>query len=197
MKAMAQQETRTALLKAGIELMRIRGYNHTGLKEILDQVGVPKGSFYHFFDSKEAFGQEALDYYVAQFEPFMQQFFSDTTVRPLQRIRNFFEASRQRLESEECRGGCIVGNFAQELADQDEAFRESLARIMEGWEARFTACLEEAQRDGDITSNTDVRELAQFLFDSWEGAILRMKTTKDIAPVDSFINVIFNSILKT
>jgi len=194
---MAQQETRTALLRAGIELMRIRGYNHTGIKEILDQVGVPKGSFYHFFDSKEAFGREALNYYVDQFEAFMGHFFTDQSVRPLQRIRNFFEASRQRLESEECRGGCIVGNFAQELADQDEAFRLSLARIMDAWEARFTTCLEEAQQDGDIGANMDAGELAQFIFDSWEGAILRTKTTKDLTPVDSFINVIFNTVLKT
>jgi TetR/AcrR family transcriptional repressor of nem operon len=193
---MSEVSTKVRLLQAGKAIFLEKGYNHTGLQEIVKSVGVPKGSFYHFFASKEDFGLAVLEHHLKAFQPIMDQhLLADKTVPPLQRLRNFFEAGCAQLESEECKGGCIVGNFAQEMADQNETFREYLSSALSHWQDQFTTCLKKAQEHGDISEDENVEALGQFLMNGWEGAILRMKVTKSMEPVHNFVAVIFDKVL--
>lgn len=193
---MSKTTTKDILISTGLKLMLTKGYGGMGLQEIVKDAGVPKGSFYHFFPSKEAFGLAVLEAHVAEFEAFIKRFLLDTKTSPLERLRNFFHAGRQQMAAAQCEGGCLVGNLVQELADQDATFRQRLEEIMAGWERHIESCLVQAQQERTLDESVAASELARFILDSWEGAILRMKVTKDIAPVDGFIHILFEKVLK-
>ncbi len=122
---------------------------------------------------------------------------SEEGVPPLDRLRNYFEVVSEALRSDECRKGCLVGNLSQEMADQSEAFRARLEEIFESWVDRYAECLKEAQDAGEVPPDLDVRELAEFWLNSWQGAILRAKTMRSPAPLRTFLAVMFGNILSS
>jgi TetR/AcrR family transcriptional repressor of nem operon len=172
------------------------GYNHTGLNEILAEAGVPKGSFYYYFNSKEDFGLQVLDEFAARTEARITGFLADTSQPPLARLRAYFEWYANYWESLDSSLGCMLGNLGQELADQNEAFRLKVEATMAVRSEDIARCLRAAQQAGQIDAALDVQELAAFCFNSWEGAILRMKVAKSTAPLHTFIHTLFDGILK-
>ena len=189
---MSQSSTQDKIIEAGIELFLEKGYNGAGLKEILAAANVPKGSFYHFFDSKEAFAKAALQNYAQAFTPLLRQFLVNGEGSPLSRLDAFFGAMIQRFDQEmECKGGCLIGNFAQEMADSSPLFRQVVASVMNDWKGHFVTCLEEAQRVGELAEHLPVEALAEVLLNSWEGALLKMKVVKSVAPLEDFRKVFF------
>lgn len=193
---MSKETTKTALLEAGRRVFLERGYNHAGVESILHSAGVPKGSFYHYFASKEDFGLQVLNQFAERHNADLDRYLSDTTMTPLGRLRRLVEATCERLESQQCRNGCLVGNLSQEMADQSEAFRSRLDEIFRGWSDRYASCLLQAQRIGEIPEDYDAAELAEFLLNSWQGAVLRAKTLRSTAPLRTFLNVMFGSVLR-
>lgn len=192
---MSRENTRDTLLEAGQRIFLERGYNHAGLDTILQTAGVPKGSFYHFFQSKEAFGLEVINRVSEAIDAEIDRHLGNTELSPLERLRSHGEAVCQRLASRQCRNGCLVGNLSQELADQSEAFRSRLETIFRGWVDRYAACLREAQAEGELTENVDAAELAEFWISGWQGAMLRAKTIRNPAPLQSFLNLMFGYVL--
>jgi TetR/AcrR family transcriptional regulator, transcriptional repressor for nem operon len=187
--------SKQALLDAGARLLRERGHGGTGLAEILKTAGVPKGSFYHYFPSKDAFVAELLDAYVVAQRARMEEFLGRRDRPPLERLRAFFEAEAERHRREGCRGGCLVGNLAQELADQNPEMRTRLEGILKEWTGRFGDCLAEATRSGTVPEGSDIRGLADFLMNGWQGALLRTKTLKSARPLHQFVEVAFGKLL--
>src|SRR5262245_40246468 len=180
---MSKESTKTILLEAGKRIFLERGYNHSGIEAILQAAGVPKGSFYYYFESKEDFGLQVLDRFAAEIRANFDRSLGDLTRSPLQRLRHYFEEVCVRLDSRQCRNGCLVGNLSQELADQSEAFRSRLEVIFEDQRDRYAACLKLAQDAGEIPPDLDVRALAEFCLSSWQGAILRAKAARSILPI--------------
>ena len=82
-------ETRETLLRAGVAALTEKGFSATGIDEILRSVNVPKGSFYHYFGSKESFGAELIDIYAAYFARKLDRILTDPTRTPLERLRDF------------------------------------------------------------------------------------------------------------
>jgi TetR/AcrR family transcriptional repressor of nem operon len=193
--AMARGVTRNRLIEAGRAVFLEKGYNHAGIEAILQAAGVPRGSFYNYFESKEDFGLQVIDDFARGYNAELEQCLGDTTVGPLARLRGYFESLIERLESNRCRNGCLVGNLSQEMADQSEVFRARLEEIFEHWVDRYTACLEEARAAGELPDDTDVRGLAEFLLNSWQGAVLRAKTARSTAPLRIFVELAFGGIV--
>jgi TetR/AcrR family transcriptional repressor of nem operon len=193
---MSKEKTKNTLLEAGKRIFLEKGYNHAGIESILQAAGVPKGSFYYYFESKEDFGLQVLDQFAACYRQEIDRYLGDLTLSPLERLRRYFEAACERLESQQCRQGCLVGNLSQEMADQSEAFRSRLEQIFEGWVGRYADCLEQARHAGEIPPHLDVRELAEFWLNSWQGALLRAKTERNTRPLRTFLNVMFGPLLQ-
>ena len=120
----------------------------------------------------------------------------EAQIPPLDRLRNYCELVFEKLESDQCRKGCLVGNLSQEMADQSEVFRARLEEIFENWVDRYAACLSEAQQAGEIAPDLDVHDLAEFWLNSWQGAVLRAKTMRSAAPLRTFLAVMFGNILQ-
>ena len=193
---MTKGATKDDLLEAGQRIFLARGYNHAGIESILQEAGVPKGSFYHYFGSKEDFGLQVLNRFAEMHNADLDHYLRDTNLAPLARVRRLTEALCDRLERKQCRNGCLVGNLSLEMAEQSEAFRSRLDEICGGWTARFAECFQAAQMAGELSEEIDVRELAEFWLNSWQGAVLRAKTIRSTAPLRTFLNLMFASVLK-
>ena len=187
-------EFRRKLLRVGLELMTEKGFMKTGLDEVLLQAGVAKGSFYHYFSSKEAFGIELIACYAAYFARRLEYFFEDESLSPLERIAAFAEDAENRMARFNYKRGCLVGNLGQEMNVLPESFRLKIMDIFEDWQARCAKCLQEARRAGEISERVDVDKAAVAFWIGWEGAVLRAKLEQRPDPLRSFIEFFLQGI---
>jgi TetR/AcrR family transcriptional repressor of nem operon len=192
----AKQDTKLLLLEAGIGIMLEKGYNNTGISEVLASVGVPKGSFYHFFESKEEFGLAIIAYTGEGYAIKMSKIFGDSSLKPVERLKKYCSESRKDMVANECRKGCLIGNLSQEMADQSERMRAALVTVLESGRKAFADCIEEAQKNGEISSKRPAIDLAELVHSTWTGAFLRAKTLKNPEPIDICTRLIFEDILK-
>ncbi len=173
------------------------GYNNTGLNEVLAASGVPKGSFYYYFSSKENFGLELIEQFEQANKAMLKEYLQDQTFDPLSRLRRYFQSNIDFLVGLECRQGCLIGNLGQEMADQSETFRLRVQQVLKEWAASLAACLKEAQEVGQLAPHFETSQLGSFLLANWQGAILLMKVTKNSVPLDTFMFNTFKILLKS
>jgi TetR/AcrR family transcriptional repressor of nem operon len=192
-----RQDTKTRLLEAGIELMYEKGYSNTGIQEVLVRVGVPKGSFYHYFESKEDFALKIIEHHDQKCRARLERILRNAEVSPLARLRNYCEEGKRDLEERNCRKGCLIGNLSQEMADQSEILRTALSDVMARWRDFFTTCIAEGQSVGELSQIWPAAKLAELFLSGWEGAIMRAKSSKSLEPLDVFIDLMFTHILQT
>lgn len=192
---MEKNETRATIIRIGTDLIGRQGYNATGIDAVLKEAGVPKGSFYYYFKSKEEFGLAVIDHFAERYDQRLDTFLNDEEVTPLNRIRNLLEGGLVRLEQNQCARGCLIGNLGQELADQNERFRSRLDEIFRSWKERYAACLREAQGAGELSRDLDSNVVAGFILSGLEGAILRAKVMKSPQPFRDFIATLFATVL--
>ncbi len=190
-----KQDTKRALVEAGLDLLITQGYHKTGIKEVLDKVGVPKGSFYHYFESKDAFGHELLNHYSTAQLSYMEQVLSDPARSPLDRMKKLFGDLLQHYEEMNYWGGCFLGNMSQEMGNVSEAFEDHCAQEFERWRVPFAACIREAQARQEIAEALDAEALADFILNSWEGALLRMKVMRSTQPLQLCVKMLFETCL--
>ena len=186
-----QRDTRERLLRTGIELLTEHGFASVGLERVLKQVGVPKGSFYHYFKSKDDFAQQVVAGYGDYFAAKLDRWLLNGQRQPLQRLLDFVEDGKQGLERYEFKRGCLVGNMGQELAASHPVLRDQLEAVFIDWQARVSACLLEAQAAGQLARHVDCEAWAEFFWIGWEGAILRAKLSQTLAPIELFSTMYF------
>jgi TetR/AcrR family transcriptional regulator, transcriptional repressor for nem operon len=191
-----KEKTKGILLEAGRRIFSEKGYTASGIEAVLQAAGVPKGSFYYYFQSKEDFGLQVIESFAQSFEAKMDLCLHDESLPPLERMRRLFGGIVEHIETHQCRQGCLVGRLSQEMADQNEVFRARLEEIFEGWVGRLADCLRQAREAGELPAHLDVRELAEFWLNSWQGAVLRAKTMRSIAPLRTFLDMMFSYILQ-
>jgi len=179
-------DARGTLLRAGMELLTEQGFTATGLDAMLKRVSVPKGSFYHYFTSKDAFGREVIDAYDAYFHAKLERWLGDDSRAPLARLRDFVDDAKAGIARHAYTRGCLVGNLGQELGALPAGYREQLARVLQGWQDRVAACLRTAQRRGELAEDADCDALAAFFWIGWEGAVLRARLVANASPLDVF-----------
>jgi TetR/AcrR family transcriptional repressor of nem operon len=179
-------EVRQRLLAAGLDLVHARGFTASGVKDITDAAGVPKGSFYAYFPSKEAFAAAILNHYWSDIESRLLPIL-DADGSAQERIIRFFHALADEHEAGDFLLGCLVGNLSLELGGSSEPTRTELVRILDRWDAALTACVRSGQGGSDqVRTDLDAEELASLLIEAWEGAALRGKVTRSRAPYDRF-----------
>lgn len=186
-----QTPKRNELIRAGREIIVRQGFNAAGLSSILTAADVPKGSFYYYFQNKEDFGLAIIEDFAAEYQEKLQKTIGNEKLPPLQRLSSYFLASQAEMEACNCVNGCLIGNLAQELAAQSEVFCDRINQIFSDWEAQFAACLEAAQASGELSSDIDSSQLAQFILSGWQGAILKAKVARSTAPMQAFVDMLF------
>ncbi|NYS42919.1 TetR family transcriptional regulator [Pseudomonas syringae pv. actinidiae] len=182
-----QPRTREVLLRRGLEVLTEQSFSATGLDYILKEVGIPKGSFYHYFPSKEAFGRAVLEEYSRYFAQRLDRWLLDEALSPLERLVGFVQSAKDGMARHDYRRGCMVGNLGQEVVLLPEGFRDTLEQILLDWQAKLAACLSAAQASGELSRRADCHELAAFFWIGWEGAVLRARLVKSDKPLNTFI----------
>ncbi|MGD0722695.1 MAG: TetR family transcriptional regulator C-terminal domain-containing protein [Roseiarcus sp.] len=190
---MAKPNVREQLLSAGLEALHARGFNATSVQDITAAAGVPKGSFYNHFASKEDFGAAAIQRYAASAHA-RRRILGDAGLSPLTRLRRYFE-SLVALPRYPGAPGCMLGNFGAELSNQSPAIRACVGTAFAEWTAALAEVIGQAQRAGELPSGDPPEALAAFVIDAWEGAVLRAKVAQNRTPLDAFLTMVFSRIL--
>ena len=178
-----KQINRENLLNQGVSLLMQQGYHGTGLKEILDAVQIPKGSFYNYFGSKENFAAEVIQYYI---EPFIQQL-NTHLLNPdndtLSALQCYFNELITELEKAGFKGGCLLGNLMGEVGDTSELCQKSLQSAVHRYRDLLQAGLLKAQQEGTVRTDISAENMADLLVNMWQGALLRMKIEQSSTPL--------------
>jgi TetR/AcrR family transcriptional repressor of nem operon len=174
---------RENLLNKGVALLKEQGYHGTGLKEILDAVQIPKGSFYNYFSSKEEFCAAVIGHYI---EPFIVQLdghLQNPDLDALSALTQYFSELIAELENAGFKGGCLLGNLMGEIGDTSELCREALQLAVNRYRNLLQAGLEQAQQQGTVRTDLSAQVMADLLTNAWQGALLRMKIEHSSVPL--------------
>ncbi len=192
---MEDASTRDRLIDTGIQSMLSKSYHGVGIAEVLAQAGVPKGSFYHYFRSKEDFGAAVIRRYWTTAREAMGEILADPSKTPMQRLRAYFHWALEQQVLSDCREGCLLAKLGTEVSHGSSVLRQELKRSTDQWLELLADGIREAQESGELNPVYDPDKLALFLFAAWEGAGLRMVILQDRAPLDNFIELVFGGML--
>ena len=174
-------------IRSGLEALTTQGFTRAGLEPILKQAGVPKGSFYHYFASKEEFGRALLVAYQLYFSTRLMRCFDDALLPPLERLRQWHDLAIKGMAKHQYQRGCLVGNLATEASLLPEAFVAEVEAVWLDWQQRLACLLDEARCRGDIPADSDCDALAELFWTGWEGAVLRARLQRESAPMTRFL----------
>jgi TetR/AcrR family transcriptional repressor of nem operon len=191
----SSHDVRGRLLEAGIQVFSKSGFNGCSVQDITEAAGVPKGSFYNHFESKEALGGAALEHYWSEGACDRLQILTRPELPPCARLRAYFEQVTAEMAQIGFTCGCLIGNMAAELSDHSPVIAAQLSTIFAGWNRLVADCIREAQTAGEIKSNADPEQLAAFVLNAWEGAVLRARIEKAERPLRQFIETLFTVLL--
>jgi len=191
-----KESTKDIIIAHAARIIRKNGFNNTGIAEILSSAGVPKGSFYFYFKSKEDMGLALVDYYCRGIQSMAEPLLTESDPSPRKRLENFFQAFEALFESEDWKSGCPLGNLTQEMGTLNPAFRLRLSNGFKRLKKGLEQCLAKARDAGEIDPAMNVNEMADFVLNSWEGAILRMKAEGSTESLEIFRRMIFGTILR-
>ena len=178
-----------------MKVLLCQGYWGASVRDIVRAAGVPQGSFTNHFSSKEAFAQEVLERYFSLVRSNIDKTLRNDSSPPLRRLRAWLDLQIDFLEKSDFRTGCLIGNFSIEASEQSELIRARLAAIIKEINESIVYCLKAAVDAGELSASTDIREVASFLYSSWQGAVLESKVDQSMKPLERFKKVLFNQIL--
>ncbi len=164
-------------------MLTTQGYHGTGLKQILDSVQIPKGSFYHYFPSKEAFAAEAIQHYIEPFIERLNNLLHHSEMDALSALKRYFNELIEELEANNFKGGCLLGNLMGEMGDTSDTCRQALINAVKRYRNLQQQALETAQQQGTVRKDRSAKEMADLLTNSWQGALLRMKIEQSSEPL--------------
>jgi TetR/AcrR family transcriptional repressor of nem operon len=189
-------ELKAKLLDQGVALLMDRGYHGSGLQELVRSVGVPKGSFYNYFASKEAFGAEAVAHYI---EPFVRQLDAhlarpDVTAKSA--LHAYFDELIEETGRRDFKGGCLLGNLMGEIGEASGLCQDALRAAVHRYRDKLREALARGQRERDFRTDMDPKTMADFLLDAWQGALLRMKIERSVAPLIQCRDLLLDGLFK-
>jgi TetR/AcrR family transcriptional regulator, transcriptional repressor for nem operon len=192
---MRKPSHRETLLQEGLKVVLAQGYSGASVRDIVRAAGVPQGSFTNHFTSKEAFAQEVMGLYFSVVRGNIEKTLRNDSLPPLGRLQAWLDLQIAFLKKAEFRTGCLIENFNIEASDESESIRQRLTEFFKDIHESIVYCLKAAVDAGELSASTDVREVASFLYSSWQGAILQSKVELSIKPLERFKRVLFKTIL--
>lgn len=175
-------DTRENILAHGQRIMAGKGFSAVGLNEILTASGVPKGSFYHYFGSKDAFGVALLDNYFDTYLAEIDAILSTPGLDMSQRLMKYWEAWQDNQSFSECQGKCLAVKLGAEVADLSEDMRLSLKRGATALTARLTQAIQAGVAEGSLSIDGTPQDVADSLYQLWLGASIMVKIVRNPQP---------------
>ncbi len=192
---MAKPTGKEQLVQVGLQRFLKDGYAATGINTILEDAGVPKGSFYHHFESKEAFAAEVVRSYSNSERFRFVELTTKSKGSPLERLKKYFKAMIAAHGRAAEVSGCLLGAVSLEIAEHSDELRREARLGLDGWQAGIAELLRAAITEGELAKTADADELAALIVDHWEGAQVRAKAEQSDKPLDRFLRFTFRSLL--
>ena len=178
-------DVRAGILATGQRIMAGKGYSAVGLNEILTAAGVPKGSFYHYFGSKDAFGVALLENYFEDYLTEFDRILAQPGLTMAQRLMDYWQLWRASQSYEDCQGKCLAVKLGAEVADLSEAMRLALQRGTEGIVSRLSRAIAAGVDEGSLAIDGDAASVARSLYQLWLGASIMVKIARTAQPFDT------------
>jgi TetR/AcrR family transcriptional repressor of nem operon len=175
--------TKERILHAAEDLMLAKSFHSVGLNEILSAVHVPKGSFYHYFPSKEQFGVELITHYLSEHTARIKSLFAAHDGSALEKFTDYWAAAIGWAAEGECRQCCLVAKLGLEVSSFSEPMRKVLADGLRAWRGIYEDAIREGQSDRSIRRDLDPAEAAAVIQDIWQGSMQRMQAERSVAPL--------------
>lgn len=185
-RARKRSDTRALIVRTGTALLTEKSFAAVGIEDVLEQAGVARGSFYHFFPSKEAFGEAVIDSYADYFNRKLERLLGDESVSPLARLDAYMDEASRGVEKFHFTRGCLIGALSQELGAHSAAFRPKLEAVFASWQRHVARCLRDAVAAGELSRSLDTDSAAEFFWYGWEGALMRTKLERSAEPLRRF-----------
>lgn len=180
-----KQDTRTSLLEAAERVFAHKGYAAVGINEVLSSVSVPKGSFYHYFASKDAFGAAVIERYFVTYLNDMDRIMDDADETWAARLDMYWATWRATQSLDDCQGRCLAVKLGAEVADLSEPMRLALMAGITEVVDRLERAIIGGAGDGSLSPQSRPRAVAQALYELWLGASVMAKIHRNLAPLDS------------
>ncbi|MER7925998.1 MULTISPECIES: TetR/AcrR family transcriptional regulator [unclassified Streptomyces] len=184
-----QGDTRRSILDTAQRIMSRKGFAAVGINEVLSAAGVPKGSFYHYFDSKDAFGEAMMQSYFTDYLADMDRILAEPGATSAQRLLNYWQSWRDTQSVDECQGKCLAVKLGAEVADLSESMRLALKDGTTAIVDRLERTIAAGVEDGSLSVDDGARTTAQVLYDMWLGASVMAKIHRDIGALDTAMTV--------
>ncbi|NOR20309.1 MAG: TetR family transcriptional regulator [Xanthomonadales bacterium] len=188
--------TRQQLLATGSQMMTEHGYHGTGIKQVLDVVGVPKGSFYNFFPSKEAYVASIIYHYGEQVAEEFRAATAGLEGEPALVLLwcSFRNKVRNKLNSgESC--ACLLGAMSSEIGQASPLSREAINSVEKQSVQTIADLVKEAQSQGDLRDDIPAVEIAPVLYNCWQGNLLQYQVTDDSVLLLRQLNTFIKTLL--
>lgn len=187
---------RNQIIGTSIELMYLKGYNGTSVKDITDAAGIPKGSFYNYFKDKEDYVLYAMRYFNDEISKDFNLIGEDINIKPLDRIKGIFKKGIESAKTNGLNYGCFIGNITQEMGNISKSISLEARNIDETRVRLIYKNLIEASESGKLKKEIDLEVLSNAIITFWQGAQLRMKMNKNIEALDDFYEILCKVLLK-
>jgi TetR/AcrR family transcriptional repressor of nem operon len=196
LKPKKSELTRSALIEEGIQQLSEHGYHGTGIKQVLDAVKVPKGSFYNYFGSKEAYVAEIIVEYNHQALAMFDEFVNQSKLPALDQLKTIYEFMLIKFADNSCQKGCLVGSIAAEIGNTFELCQLAMQASVNDWLLRLNALISQGQLEGAIRKDIPSTDLAELIWSAWEGSLIKMKMDGDIQSPKKIIYLTLETLLK-
>lgn len=187
--------TKDRLIAAGAELFLTHSYQGTGILDILKACGVPKGSFYNYFPSKEDFALAVVDYHMEQSGEFVMQNLCNPELSPLERIAAYLDSISRGMVDCNFAIGCAFGTMAQEMSGLSPKLRTALSKAFQVQVDHITNCIQLGQAQGEIQPDLIPAKTAGFIMSSLQGAQIIAKTFLSEQPLYDVRDMIIDTLL--
>lgn len=171
-----------------------RGFNDMGIQELVNRAGVPKGSFYNHFDSKEAFAVTAVEHYTEQGLQMVADRLHEGEGTPLERLSSFYHNWADAFQKGD-QNGCLVGNLSQEVSNQRPHIQQVLASSYERSLEEITKSIKNAQDANELSPEAATEEIAFAVHNGWHGALIHAKAIQSSVPLMQFCNSVLPKLL--
>jgi TetR/AcrR family transcriptional repressor of nem operon len=178
-------DVRQHILDTAKPIILGKGFSAVGLNEILTAADVPKGSFYHYFKSKEAFGEALLENYFANYCERLDSIFNTQDATAAERMLAYWASWLETQSCDDRDGQCLTVKLAAEVSDLSESMRGSLLRGTQQLLARIALCLSEGERDDSLPHYASCEQTALQLYEMWLGATLLTKIRRDRSALEA------------
>lgn len=192
---MEKLRNKDKLLAKGLRVIHEQGLAGASVRDIAAAAGVPLGSFTNYFPSKTAFGLEIIGMYRAVSEAMLDATLRNEALSPLQRLRNYIDASRDLLDEDSMQNGCLCGNIGAEINSHTDEVRHRIIDVFSVDRNAVATCLKAAIALGELSDRIDIDDVAGFIVSSMQGAFLVAKVERSPEPVNRFKRILFSMTL--